>query len=260
MDMRNSLAVETLASTDAAVASLQFVSVVRRYTMNRGLGPVSFAVKSGTICSIIGPNGSGKTTLVRAAALFERLDSGAIYLEGQVMSPDADTADRIRGRVLGTVFQHAELWPHLNVRDNVCLPLKRALRHSEAQSKEIADRELEFFGLSDRASAMPDQLSGGMKQRAVLARCLAAPVRILLMDETTSALDPEWTERIHQRLRAFADNGGTVISVSHRLNLVRRMSDCVIYLDSGLIAEQGTPAEVLDNPRTSSLRRFIENA
>ena len=245
---------------DVACAAVAFDGVVRRYAPNRGLGPVSFSAKKGTICSLIGPNGSGKTTLIRTAALFEQPDEGTVYLDGKVRSPATGNPDQIRGRLLGTVFQHAELWPHLNLRENITLPLTRALGYSDVKAKEVADRELDRFGLADRAIAMPDQLSGGMRQRAVLARCFAAPVQILLLDEITSALDPDWTEIVRHRLRAFAEGGGTVISVSHRLNLVRRMSDSVIYLEDGLIVEQGTPSEVIDNPQHSSLRRFIENA
>lgn len=247
-------------TVDAALGAVAFEGVVRRYQANRGLGPVSFAIKKGTICSIIGPNGSGKTTLVRAAALFERPEEGNVYLDGQRRSAAPKDVDQIRGRLLGIVFQHAELWPHLNVRQNVMLPLKKALGYSDAIARDAADRELEGFGLLDRALAMPDQLSGGLRQRAVLARCFAQPVQILLLDEITSALDPDWTEIVGQRLRGFAQAGGTVISVSHRLNLVRRMSDWVIYLEHGLIVEQGTPAEVIDDPKHSGLRRFIENA
>ena len=243
--MNSSTAHENVVGMDLACAGIAFDGVVRRYAPNHGLGPVTFSAKKGTICSIIGPNGSGKTTLIRAAALFEQPDAGRIYVDGQMKFPAAESPDQIRGRLLGTVFQHAELWPHLNVRENITLPLTKALGYSDAKAKDIAEKELDGFGLADRALAMPGQLSGGMRQRAVLARCFAAPVQILLLDEITSALDPDWTEIVRQRLRAFADMGGTVISVSHRLNLVRRMSDSVIYLEGGLIVEQGTPRKSL---------------
>jgi len=250
----------TMPTHDRNSYTLEFQKVVRRYHVDRGLGPVTFTIRPGMVCSVIGPNGSGKTTLIRTAALFELPESGDVYLCGETR-PTADAeVDRIRGRLIGTVFQHAELWPHLSLRDNIMLPLREALCHSKSSAREVADQELQSFGLLDRALAMPNQLSGGLKQRAVLARCLALRPKLLLLDEITSALDPDWTEVVKQRLLSFARDGGSVVSVSHRLNWVRRMSDWIIYLENGLIVEQGPPAEVIDSPTQPGLQRFIENA
>jgi ABC-type polar amino acid transport system ATPase subunit len=133
------------------------------------------------------------------------------------------------------------------------LNLPRQEAHTRAQM------ELEKFGLSGRARSMPYQLSGGVRQRVVLARALALRPQILLLDEVTSALDPEWTDRVRQILLDFAADGGAVVSVSHRLNLVRRMSDCVMYLNDGQVIEEGPPRSVLDSPRDPRLQRFLEN-
>lgn len=247
--------------------ALRFDGVVRRFSGGRGVGPVTLELRRGQVCSLIGANGSGKTTLLRCTGLFEQLDAGTIELNGRPWakaSSGQDGAfidpDRQRGSVLSVVFQNAEPWPHLRVLDNIMLPLLRGLGLQQQEARARAEAELERFGLVERAKAMPHQLSGGIRQRVVLARAFAMKPRILLLDEVTSALDPDWTEKVRQVIRDFVDMGGAVISVSHRLNLARRMSDWVVYLSNGRIVEEGPPQSVLDSPVDDGLRKFLENA
>lgn len=247
--------------------ALRFAGVVRRFAGGRGVGPITLDLSRGQVCSLIGANGSGKTTLLRCAGLFEQLDAGTIELNGRLWAHassgedgKAIDPDRQRGSVLSVVFQNAEPWPHLRILDNIMLPLLHGLGLPQQEARVRAEAELERFGLVERAKAMPHQLSGGIRQRVVLARAFAMRPRILLLDEVTSALDPDWTERVRQVIRDFVDTGGAVISVSHRLNLVRRMSDWVVYLSNGRIVEEGPPQSVLDSPFDEGLRRFLENA
>jgi ABC-type polar amino acid transport system ATPase subunit len=239
--------------------------ISRRYANGRGLGRVSLQVQWGRVCSIIGPIGSGKTTLIRCTGLFEPLDSGSISIGERVWAvpkpiQNGATTRKGLGSLLGIVFQNAEPWPHLRVLDNLTLPLTRACGLTSAEAKARAEQALEQFGLEDRARSMPHQLSGGLRQRVVLARAFALRPRALLLDEVTSALDPEWTDRVRQMVREFADKGGAVISVSHKFNMIRRLSDWVAYMSGGEIVEQGRPEQVLDCPKDTGLRIFLENA
>jgi polar amino acid transport system ATP-binding protein len=250
-----------------ASPALRFAGVVRRFAGGRGVGPVTLDLGRGQVCSLIGANGSGKTTLLRCAGLFESLDAGTIELEGRRWAIPTTGESQViidpaglRGSVISVVFQNADPWPHLRVFDNVMLPLLHGLRLPQQEARARAEAELDRFGLTDRATAMSHQLSGGIRQRVVLARTFAMRPRILLLDEVTSALDPDWTEKVRQIIREFVDTGGAVISVSHRLNLVRRMSDWVVYLNDGRIIEDGPPQSVLDSPKDASLQRFLENA
>lgn len=245
--------------------AIQFDQATRRFRGGRGVGPITIRIKKGTICSVIGPNGSGKTTLLRCAGLFERLDSGKIWIHGHpwVTASTNGTRDCDPARLRGTasiVFQNSEPWPHMRVIDNIKLPLVKGLGLPTAEADARAEAELERFGLSERAHSMPHQLSGGIRQRVILARAFALKPSILLLDEVTSALDPDWTDRVRHIVRSFADAGGAVLLVSHQLNLVRRLSDWVVYLNNGSIVESGVPQTILDAPQDEGLRKFLQNA
>jgi polar amino acid transport system ATP-binding protein len=227
----------------------------RRFPNGHGFGPFSLKLLAGTICTLIGSNGCGKSTLIRTTAGLEKPDTGYLSVFGrQVIS------ERVRGDVLGVILQGSEPWPHLNVLDNVKLPLKRKLGMSDAMANNVALEAIERFGLSDRQQAIPQALSGGLRQRVVLARCFALKPKAVLLDEVTSALDPDWAERVRLFLKEFANSGGAVLSVSHRLNFAKRISHWVVYMADGLLVEQGPPGVVLENPVDARLRRLIENA
>jgi ABC-type polar amino acid transport system ATPase subunit len=235
-------------------AVVRIRAATKRYASGRGVGPVSLDILHGRVWSLLGSNGSGKTTLLRCLAGFESLDSGEISFPEFTARADAPVGE------LGIVFQNLEPWPHLRVWDNLAVPLRHGLNLDDNEIEKRIERELDRFGIRDRAYAMPFQLSGGIRQRVVLARAFALEPRVLLLDEVTSALDPEWSERVRGIIRDFVCNGGTVISVSHRVNLVRRMSDWVVFLSDGLVVEEGPCDRVFDAPRDPRLVRFLENA
>ena len=219
---------------------------VCRYPNQRGIGPLTVEFASGEVCSLLGANGSGKTTLLRCLAGFERLDSGKL-----VAPPSCE---------IGIVFQNLEPWPHLRVWENIAVPLRHGLRLNEPEIHKRVEEELKRFGIQDRSQAMPFQLSGGIRQRVVLARAFALRPRILLLDEATSALDPEWTERVREIIRQFVNEGGTVVCVSHRINWVRRVSDTIIFLSNGFVVESGPSNKLLNAPTDVRFVRFLENA
>jgi ABC-type polar amino acid transport system ATPase subunit len=259
----SSAAAAVAGSTAQPQNALEAKDLVKDFGRNRGLFGASIALAGGRIVSVLGANGSGKTTLLRCLSLFERLDRGTITIENRLWSasnPEPDGIDQLRGSVLGVVFQQSEPWPHLTVMRNVLLPLlhSAALAASEAVSR--AEEALDTVGLLERADTMPFELSGGLRQRVCLARALALRPRILLLDEVTSALDPDWTERIRLVLRGFAERGGAILNVSHRIGFIRRLSDWAVFLDGGVILEEGEPALILERPRSAKLQRFLENA
>jgi len=251
---------EVRSNTTGSVPSLAWTGLVKRFANGRGTGPVSLQLRAGQVCSLLGANGCGKSTLIRILAGIDRADAGTISVDGRDWTLGSPEAEGLRGRVIGVILQGAEPWPHLSLLENLTLPLESKLGLSKGEAEDRAAEELERFELLPRSRALPHVLSGGMRQRLVIARCLVLRPRFLLLDEITSALDPEWTERVTGRVAEFATKGGTVVSISHRLNLVRRMSDWVVYMVDGVIREQGSPERVLDCPEDKDLRRFILNA
>lgn len=257
--------VEPAADQQRFSTAIHFEEATRRFPSGRGIGPITLTVQRGNICSLIGANGSGKTTLLRCAGFFERLDSGKISIAGDpwITASGNGTSEADPASLRGTasiVFQNSEPWPHMRVVDNIKLPLLRGLGLSPAEAEARTEAELERFGLSERSQSMSHQLSGGIRQRVVLARAFALKPSILLLDEVTSALDPDWTDRVRQIIRNFAESGGAVLLVSHQLNLVRRISDWVVYLNNGKLVESGAPHSIFGAPQDDSLRKFLQNA
>jgi len=168
--------------------------------------------------------------------------------------------DSVRGDYLALVFQNYELWPHLSVWDNLALALQYTQNLSKPEVETRIEAALTDFEILDRARSMPYSLSGGMRQRAAIAKALVLQPMILLLDEVTSGLDPEWTETIRKRIRRFADDGGAVVNVAHQLGFVRRLSDEIVFLDRGRVVERGSPGALLENPESKRLKLFIRNS
>ncbi len=230
------------------------------------LKDISFSVKEGDVVSILGPSGSGKTTLLRCATMLEKVTSGEIiYLgehavkndeSGNAVYAKAKDLKRIQG-YFGLVFQNFNLFPHYNVMKNIMdAPVnihKRDFDEVEAQCVKL----LEKMGLSDKQEAYPYQLSGGQQQRVAIARALAMNPKILFFDEPTSALDPELTGEILKVIRELAEEKMTMVIVTHEINFAREVSNRVIFMENGVIVEDGTPEEVIDNPKNERTKEFL---
>ncbi len=218
---------------------------------------IDLTIAAHEVVALIGSSGSGKSTLLRAITLLEQVDDGQIWLRGDDISDPGVDADRVRARI-GVVFQAYNLFPHLTVLDNVTL----ALRHVLRQKREVAEARglelLERIGLAPFASAYPDRLSGGQQQRVAIARAIASSPEVLLLDEVTSALDPQLVGEVLDLVRELKAEGTTIVMATHEMAFARDVADRVVFLDAGVIAEQGTPAELFGAPRQARTREFLE--
>ena len=216
---------------------------------------ISFDVNQGESVAIIGSSGSGKSTVLRCINRLIEPTEGVVRLRGEhINTPGADIND-VRSRI-GMVFQSFELFAHLKVIDNVTLGLRHVRKMSKNEAKEIAMSALERVDLLDRVDAYPGNLSGGQKQRVAIARALAMRPEVMLFDEPTSALDPELIGSVLATIRGLADEGMTMGIVTHEISFARDVADRIIYLDEGVVAEEG-PSSIIEEPRTERLKRFL---
>ena len=220
------------------------------------LRDVDLDVAAGECVVLIGASGSGKSTLLRCLTLLEQVDDGTVVLDGQDITDPRVDADEVRSRT-GIVFQAYNLFPHLSVLDNVTLAPRRVHKVPRARAEQTAHTMLERVGLADKAGARPDDLSGGQQQRVAIARAMVNSPQLLLLDEVTSALDPELVGEVLDLLRDLRDEGMTMILSTHEMGFARNVADRVCFLDGGRILEQGTPAEVLGSPREPRTRQFL---
>jgi len=218
---------------------------------------VSFEVNEGESVAIIGSSGSGKSTVLRCINRLIEPTEGVVQLRGEhINTPGADIND-VRSRI-GMVFQSFELFAHLKVIDNVTLGLRHVRKMSKDEAKEIAMSVLERVDLLDRVDAYPGNLSGGQKQRVAIARALAMRPEVMLFDEPTSALDPELIGSVLATIRGLADEGMTMVIVTHEISFARDVADRIIYLDEGVVAEEG-PSSIIEDPQTERLKRFLSS-
>ncbi|HIC50304.1 MAG: glutamine ABC transporter ATP-binding protein [Candidatus Thalassarchaeum betae] len=216
---------------------------------------VSFEVNEGESVAIIGPSGGGKSTVLRCINRLIEPTEGVVRLRGErINTPGADVND-VRSRI-GMVFQSFELFAHLKVLDNVTLGLRHVRKMSKEEAKERALSVLERVDLLDRIDAYPGNLSGGQKQRVAIARALAMSPEVMLFDEPTSALDPELMGSVLATIRRLADEGMTMVIVTHEISFAEDVADRIIYLDEGVIAEQG-PSSIIEDPQSERLKRFL---
>ncbi|HXD29065.1 MAG TPA: amino acid ABC transporter ATP-binding protein, partial [Arthrobacter sp.] len=203
-----------------------------------------------------GPSGSGKSTLLRCVNRLEEPTQGTILVEGiDITDPETDL-DKVRTRI-GMVFQQFNLFPHLNVLDNLTLAQRRAKKRGKAEAQRIAQGNLEKVGLGDRGDAFPSQLSGGQQQRVAIARALSMDPDMMLFDEPTSALDPELVGDVLAVMRQLADEGMTMMVVTHEMGFAREVGDRVVFMDGGVVVEQGKPGDVLGNPQHERTQSFL---
>ena len=217
---------------------------------------IDFSVAQGEVVCVIGPSGSGKSTLLRCINRLEEPSSGQVLIgKDEVTDPDVDI-DAIRRRI-GMVFQQFNLFPHLTVTENVTIAQRRVLGRGKAEAEQVAAANLERVGLSDKADAYPAQLSGGQQQRAAIARALAMGPELMLFDEPTSALDPEIVGDVLAVMRGLAVDGMTMIVVTHEMSFAREVADRVVFMDDGVIVEEGDAEQVIGSPANERTRRFL---
>jgi len=208
------------------------------------------------VVCVIGPSGSGKSTLLRCVNLLEEPTEGEVLIDGVKINDSRIDIDRVRTRV-GIVFQSFNLFPHLTTLRNVTLALEKVVGLTKADARSRADEGLERVGLVDKAAAYPSQLSGGQQQRVAIARALAMHPEVMLFDEVTSALDPELVKEVLDVMRGLASDGMTMLVVTHEMGFAREVGDRVIFMDDGLIVEQGPPSAIFGAPSHPRTREFL---
>jgi polar amino acid transport system ATP-binding protein len=229
---------------------------VKNYGDRTVLNGIDLDVAEHEVVVLIGASGSGKSTLLRCVDLLEEIDDGQILLDGRDISDPRIDGDEVR-QSMAMVFQSFNLFPHMTVLNNVTLAPRvvhrRSRRDAEQRGRELLDR----VGLADRADTYPDRLSGGQQQRVAIARALAYDPRVLLLDEVTSALDPELVGEVLELLGELATSGRTIVMATHEMGFARQVAHTVCFLDGGRILESGPPEQVLDNPREPRTRQFL---
>jgi len=242
--------------TGKARLKLSLRGVVKEFGPNRVLDGIDLDVSAGSAVALIGASGSGKSTLLRCVNLLEQIDDGYIELDGVDISEPGRDPNPIRQRI-GMVFQSFNLFPHMRVIDNITLAPRKLKPHARdvivARAMELLDR----LGLADKSGAYPDQLSGGQQQRVAIARSLAMDPQVMLLDEITSALDPELVGEVLDVVRDLRESGMTMVIATHEMAFAREIADAVHFLDAGRIVESGPPAQVLGEPREARTREFL---
>ena len=220
------------------------------------LNNVSEHIAPGEKVVIIGPSGSGKSTFLRCLNLLEQPTSGEISFEGQLITDKKADINKIRQQ-MGMVFQHFNLFPHLTILDNIIMAPVHLKLMTKAQAKEEAMRLLGIVGLTEKANAYPGQLSGGQKQRIAIVRSLALKPKVMLFDEPTSALDPEMVGEVLEVMKGLAKDGMTMVVVTHEMGFAREVADRVLFMDEGIIYEQGTPEQIFSSPVNERTQKFL---
>ena len=237
---------------------VRYRGVTKRYGPFEALSGVDLDVHAGEVVCLIGPSGSGKSTLLRCTNALETIDGGEIEFEGAQLPCDERTLREVRRR-MGMVFQSFELFPHLTALHNVAEAPRTVLKARRAEAEDRARAMLAKVGLSDKASNYPAALSGGQQQRVAIARALAMEPDVMLFDEPTSALDPETIGEVLSVMKALADEGMTMVVVTHEMTFARRVGDWVAVFDAGRIVEQGPPRQIFDAPTTERTRDFLSH-
>ncbi|MHB8065471.1 MAG: amino acid ABC transporter ATP-binding protein [Ruminiclostridium sp.] len=246
---------------------IEAMNIRKSFDGNAVLSGISFEVNKGEVVAIIGPSGSGKSTLLRCVNLLEKVDSGIIKVEDEIMVSTNNTGKAIYAKKkelrkirlkIGMVFQNFNLFPHFNVMRNITEAPKNVAGASEEEAKKIADELLVKMGLEDKANAYPYQLSGGQCQRVAIARALALKPDVLFFDEPTSALDPQLTLEVMKVIRKLAEEHMTMVVVTHEMGFAREVADRVIFIDNGVIVEEGTPEDIFTNSSNERTKLFIK--
>jgi polar amino acid transport system ATP-binding protein len=237
---------------------VEITGLHKRFGDNHVLRGIDLQVATGEVLCIIGPSGSGKSTLLRCVNLLETPTEGSVCVDGVILTdPDCDI-DKAR-RTTGMVFQQFNLFAHMSVIDNVSVALRKVLKAKREVAEATSMALLERVGLAEKARAYPAQLSGGQQQRVAIARALAMGPSVMLFDEATSALDPELVGDVLGVMRQLAEEGMTMLVVTHEMGFAKNVADRVVFMDEGVIVEQGPPSQVISAPREARTQRFLAN-
>jgi len=243
-------------------AMVRLQGVCKRFGNLEVLRGVDLTIKKGEVVCVLGPSGSGKSTLLRCVNLLEPPEEGDIHLEERSICKGAGKGEKgweldfVRQRV-GIVFQQFNLFPHKSALENVTLAQEKVLGRPTAEARAKGTELLERVGLGDKLGEYPERLSGGQQQRVAIARALAMDPHVMLFDEVTSALDPELVKEVLDTMRELAEEGMTMIVVTHEIEFAREVADRVVFMDGGVIVEEGPPAQVLDSPREERTKQFL---
>ncbi|WP_019776125.1 amino acid ABC transporter ATP-binding protein [Streptococcus sobrinus] len=229
----------------------------KSYGDNEVLKGIDAQFNEGDVVCIIGPSGSGKSTFLRTLNLLESITSGKVIVDGYELSDPNTNVDKVRENI-GMVFQHFNLFPHMSVLDNITFAPVELGKYSKEEAEKVGMDLLEKVGLSDKRDVSPESLSGGQKQRVAIARSLAMNPDIMLFDEPTSALDPEMVGDVLNVMRDLAEQGMTMLIVTHEMGFARKVANRVIFTDGGEFLEDGTPEQIFDNPQHPRLKEFLD--
>lgn len=252
----------------AGIPIIKLADIHVSFGATKVLKGIDLTVNRSEVCALIGPSGSGKTTLLRCVNALTPIDRGLVEVNGHIVSDrrggrinDPSAGDLCRYRAeIGFVFQHFNLFPHLTAAQNIALALRRVRRMSREAARERAMELLSWVSLLDKADTLPGYLSGGQKQRVAIARALAMRPQVMLFDEATSALDPERVGEVLEVIARLAQEGMTMMLVTHEIQFARRVADRIVFMEDGVIVEQGPPAQVIDAPREARTAEFLRQA
>ncbi|MDU0851625.1 MAG: amino acid ABC transporter ATP-binding protein [Veillonella sp.] len=234
---------------------IKLENVHKSFGKNEVLKGIDLHIEKGQVVVIIGPSGSGKSTVLRTMNYLEEPTSGKVIVDGMDLS-DKSKLNEVRAEV-GMVFQNFNLFPHMTVMENLTLAQTKVRKTSNDEAKKIGQSLLDRVGLKDKANAYPDSLSGGQKQRVAIARALAMKPKVMLFDEPTSALDPEMVREVLDVMKSLAEEGMTMVIVTHEMGFAKEVADQVLFVDGGLILEDDTPEKVFDAPTNDRTKLFL---
>lgn len=235
---------------------IKLENVHKSFGKNEVLKGINLHIEQGQVVVIIGPSGSGKSTVLRTMNYLEEPTSGKVIVDGMDLS-DKKKLNDVRAEV-GMVFQNFNLFPHMTVMENLTLAQTKVRKTSMEEAKKIGQALLDRVGLADKANAYPDSLSGGQKQRVAIARALAMKPKVMLFDEPTSALDPEMVSEVLDVMKSLAEEGMTMVIVTHEMGFAKKVADRVLFVDGGLILEDNTPERVFDAPTNERTKLFLD--
>ncbi|TXF37887.1 MULTISPECIES: amino acid ABC transporter ATP-binding protein [unclassified Collinsella] len=245
-----------MSNVNGADIAVSIRGLQKSFGDNVVLRSIDLDVRRGEVVVVLGPSGSGKSTMLRCVNLLETPTGGSIVFNGEDITKRGVDINKVRAK-LGMVFQQFNLFPNMSAKKNVMIAQEKVLKRSREEAEAVALEELAKVGLADRVDFMPGQLSGGQQQRVAIARALAMNPEVMLFDEATSALDPELVRDVLGVMRDLARDGMTMIVVTHEMQFARDVADRVVFMDGGVIVEEGTPEDVFDHPKSERTKDFL---